>query len=96
MKTATILIKTEPRLKQQAQKLAEQCGVSLSAVLSRSLQLFVDNRSITFSAEPELVPNAKTARALRRQIIEARAGKNMSPTFNTSEDAIAYLKGLCK
>ena len=98
MKSATILIKTEPQLKLRAQKLAEKCGVSLSSVITHSLQMFIRDRSITFAADDgkALVPNARTAKALTKQLRDVKAGKNLSPQFSTSVDAIAYLKSVCK
>lgn len=96
MKSATILIKTDPQLKLQAQKLAEKCGVSLSSVLSRALQVFVRDRAVTFSADDAPVPNAKTGAILRAQVRDMKSKKKISPTFSSKSAAIAHLRAVCK
>ncbi len=97
MKSATILLKTDPRLKADAQQLAEMCGISLNAVLSRSLQLFVRDRCITFADDvPAVVPNGRTAKLLKTQLADLSSKKNLSRTFRTADNAIAHLKSVCK
>lgn len=51
MNTHTILnIKTDKRLKAEAQKVAEEIGVPLSTVMNAFLKQFVRDKEITFSA----------------------------------------------
>lgn len=75
----TLLFKTDKKLKEAAQSVAREMGLPLSAFLNEQLRRLVDERKAEFRAP--LVPNAKTARILRRRIADARAGRNMSPIF---------------
>ncbi|HSH18753.1 MAG TPA: type II toxin-antitoxin system RelB/DinJ family antitoxin [Candidatus Saccharimonadales bacterium] len=68
-KYAIINLKTDPELKEQAAKVADKLGISLSAVLNNELKRFATEQRVTFEALE--VPNAATARALaasRKQI----------------------------
>ena len=49
MKSAIINVKTDSKTKQAAQKLAEEIGLSLSAVINGQLKQFVRDQAITFS-----------------------------------------------
>lgn len=87
MNTASILIKTDQKVKEEAQKTAKEMGLSLNTVVTRLLKEFARKKVITFASE-ELTPYAKaqlkTARENRLQ------GKG-SPIFDNAEDAIAWL-----
>ncbi len=97
MKSATILLKTDPQLKADAQKLAEKCGISLNAVLSRSLEVFVRDRSITFADDATAyLPNARTAKELKTQLRNVRSRKNVGPAFGTAKEAMMHLKKVCR
>ena len=87
MNTASILIKTDPKVKREAQKTAEELGLSLSAIITGLLKEFVKRKTITFTSE-ELTPYA------RAQLEKARENRKQgkgSPIFDTAEDAIAWL-----
>jgi len=43
-----IIVKTDSKLKSQAQKVAAELGLTLSAVIKRYLEIFVENKSISF------------------------------------------------
>lgn len=49
-----INIKTEKEVKQNAQKLAQNLGFSLSAVLNAYLKQFVRNKAVHFSIVPQM------------------------------------------
>jgi addiction module RelB/DinJ family antitoxin len=51
MNTASIFIKTEPKIKEEAEKTAEELGFSLSSILNAFLRQFVKTKTITFSAK---------------------------------------------
>lgn len=51
MNTASILIKTEPKVKEEAQRTAKELGLSLSSVVTRLLKQFVETKTITYTAE---------------------------------------------
>jgi addiction module RelB/DinJ family antitoxin len=90
MNTATIFIKTEPNVKEAAQKTAKELGFSLSSILNGFLRQFVKTKTITFSANPlDEVPNTQTRLLLQQSEEEARTGKTIS--FSSGEAALDYL-----
>jgi len=52
MKTAVINIKTNPKIKMEAQKVAAELGLSLSAVINGYLREFVEVEKIYFKRKP--------------------------------------------
>ena len=46
-----IIVKTDSKLKSQAQKVASELGLSLSAVIKKYLKTFVETKSISFGKE---------------------------------------------
>lgn len=89
MKTASILIKTDPKVKEKAQKTAEELGFSLSSILNAFLRQFVKTKTINFSARDE-VPNEYFKNAIKKAREERKQGK-VSPIFDNADDAIAWL-----
>jgi addiction module RelB/DinJ family antitoxin len=89
MNNATIFIKTEPKVKEEAQKTAKALGFSLSSILNAYLRQFVKTKSINFSAHDE-IPNEYFKKAIKKAREERKKGK-ASPIFDTAEDAIAWL-----
>lgn len=87
MNTASILIKTDQKVKEEAQQAAKEVGLSLSAVVTQLLKEFVRRKTITFTSE-ELTPHAKEL--IKRAREHRKQGKS-SPIFDTAEDAIAWL-----
>ncbi|MEK7568533.1 MAG: type II toxin-antitoxin system RelB/DinJ family antitoxin [Patescibacteria group bacterium] len=49
MKTAVLNIKIDPKVKNEAQKVADELGLSLSAIINALLKDLVRNKSISFS-----------------------------------------------
>lgn len=88
----TLLVKTDKKLKQEAQKLAKGMGIPLSAVINESLRTFVVSKQASFRAS--LMPNAKTSKSLRRILRDADEGKNMSPVFHSGMEMDKYLARL--
>lgn len=90
MKTV-INIKTDKETKKKAQELAEELGVPLSTIINVYLRQFVRTREFSFSLAYSMSPY------LEKIIIEAEKdiadGKNISPVFENSKEAIAWLKG---
>lgn len=88
MKTAVINIKTDPKLKKQAQEIASNMGLSLSVVMVNYLKKFVQEKSIDFSAPLE--PSDYLLESIKKSEKELSRGE-VSPTFDNVEDAIAWL-----
>lgn len=85
MNTVALLTRVEPKVKAEAQKTAKKMGLSLSAVVNRLLQEFIETKTITYTEEP--TPYLKAI--LRR----ARKNRDQdSPTFNTGAEAVKWLE----
>ena len=89
MNSAVINIKTDTKTKSEAQKLADEMGLTLTAVLNRYLRHFVKTKSVTFSVDDE-EPSAFLLKAMKKSD-EQLNEKNVSPTFEDAEDAIEWL-----
>ena len=91
MKTV-INIKTDLKLKRDAQKLAKEVGIPMSLVINNALRKFVTQRAVFIEAP--LIPNIKTAKILDKALKDIKTGKNLSPVFNTAEEMDRYLDSL--
>jgi addiction module RelB/DinJ family antitoxin len=89
MKTAVINIKTDPKLKAQAQEVAANLGFSLSSVINAYLRQLIRTKTVTFSAVDE-VPSDYLVQTLKESEEDRLAGRT-SPTFDSAEDAVAWL-----
>ena len=92
MNTHTILnIKTDKKLKAEAQKVAAELGVPLTTVMNAFLKQFVRDKEITLSSDP-----LRPTPYLERRILEAEAeyetGKAV--VFKNGNDFIKHLKTL--
>ena len=87
-----LTVKTDKKLKEEAQDLARSLGFPLGTLINAQLRQFVRDRQAIFS-EP-LVPNAKTAKRLRRLIADADAGRNMVGPFDAGKELDDYLLAL--
>ena len=83
MNTVSILIKTDKKLKEEAQKTAEEMGISLTSVINRYLKHFVQAKSITFSIDDE-IPNQYMRDSLKQSEEEYKADKAIS--FDTQKE----------
>lgn len=88
--TTVIHLKADKEVKENAQKLAKELGLSLSDVINASLRNFIRTRAITFSDVPTITP--QFAKKLDRIMKDIKAGKNLSPGFKTAEEFIKSLK----
>jgi DNA-damage-inducible protein J len=93
MNTASILVKTDPKIKKQAKQTAEEMGISLTSVINRYLKHFIQTKSITFTVNDE-IPNQTTIAALRQSEADVKAGRVIS--FDSGQDALDYVKSLLK
>ena len=88
MKTL-INIKADKEIKEAAQYIAQELGLSLSAVMNAYLRQFIREKSVEFSLKPRLKP--QVLKRLRQAEKDYKAGKNISPVFSSTRDAIKYL-----
>ena len=87
--TTVLNVKIDKELKKQAQEAAKSMGLPVSIVVSASLKEFVKTRSITISDEGELKP--EVIKELLQISADAKAGKNVSPTFDNLEESFDWL-----
>ena len=83
MKTTTS-VKLDKDVKEEASKLANELGLSLSSVINATLKQFVNERRVVFSAHPEF--NERTKRELRAALADAKRGKNLIGPFTDTEE----------
>ena len=87
MNTTSLHIKIEPDVKQQAQKTADELGISLSAVVKVLLKQFVRTKQLSVSI-PEM-PSDYLLHSLEQSDEEIKEGKVIS--FESGSDALSYL-----
>lgn len=84
MKTTAINIKTNIEIKNGAQRLAEEMGLSLSAIVTASLKQFIRTGELQLSVSPRMTS------CLEKVIWEARKdyklGRNISGPFYNAND----------
>lgn len=85
-------LKTERKIKEQAQKLASEMGFSLGTLINAFLRQFVKDRSLNFTADPKLELSPEMKSVLHEVELDIREGKNVSPQFSDPQAALAYLK----
>ena len=89
MNTAVINIKTDLQTKTKAQKLADEMGLTLTAIINRYLKHFVKTKSVTFSADNDQ-PSEFLLNAIKKSEEQLKSGE-ASPTFDNADDAITWL-----
>ena len=94
MNTTVINIKTDKNLKKDAQTLAKNFGLPLSAVVNIYLREFVREKRIIFSEPP--MPNAKTRKILDQALKDIKQGKNLAGPFKSAEEMDNFLDSIKK
>ena len=92
MKTAIINIKTDMRTKEEAQKLAEELGFSLSSIVTASLKQFIRTQEIHVSAKKVMSPYLEEILNGVEHDITTR--KNLSRSFKSGKEMDTYLDTL--
>lgn len=85
-----INVKTDKKVKEDAKKIAEELGLSLSAVVNAQLKQFIRNRSVYFSTIPRMTKELEDI--IGRAEKDFTNKKHISPHFSSAHEAIAYLK----
>ena len=82
MKTAVLNIKIDPKVKQEAQKVADKLGFSLSAIVNASLKNLARNKTVSYSL---LEPSPMLEKAIREARKDRANGKSVGPFSNVSD-----------
>lgn len=83
-----INIRTDARIKNGAQAVAEKLGLSLSAVINAYLRQLIRTRSVSFSLSEE--PTDYLLKTLRNSKKDIKEGF-VSPAFDNAKDADRWL-----
>ncbi len=89
MKTV-IHIKTDKKLKDQADKLAEHMGFSLGTLINAALRQFVHDREVHFS--DALRPSPYLQKVITEVESDLKTGKNMYGPFADAKSAAKFLR----
>jgi addiction module RelB/DinJ family antitoxin len=92
MSKTVINIKADKEVKENAQKLAQELGLSLSDVMNAALRNFIRTRETTFSSIPHMTPELE--RLLGNVEKDVKEKKNISGSFSTAKEVNAYLDSL--
>lgn len=93
MKTV-LNIKIDPLTKKDAAKLANNMGLSLSAVVNSFLRNYIQTQELHITAAPRMTPYLEKIVAMARE--DWALGKNISSPFTTSEQIEKHLLKLTK
>ncbi len=91
MKTV-INIKADKEVKENAQGIAKELGLSLSDVINASLRNFIRTREVYFSAIPRMT--LEFERFLGHVEKDIKERKNLSPALSSSAEINDYLDNL--
>ena len=93
MNTTSLHIKIEPSIKEQAQKTADELGLSLSAVTKALLKEFVRTKRLAVGGSERLeIPNARLRKSLQQSEKDIKAGRTIK--FKNIDEAIGYIDAL--
>lgn len=87
-----INIKTEKEVKQNAQKLAQSLGLSLSAVINAYLKQFVRNKAVNFSIAPQM--SSALGNLLKGIEFDIQRGRNLSDAVTSKNELKKYFNSL--
>ena len=90
MNTTAIYIKTDPEVKEKAQLVARNLGLSLSAILNAYLKQLIKTKTVTFTTNDEEL-NDYTLAVMKQAEKDYKKG-NTSPAFKSGEEAVAWLE----
>ncbi|MBI3627630.1 MAG: type II toxin-antitoxin system RelB/DinJ family antitoxin [Candidatus Sungbacteria bacterium] len=91
MEKILLNIKTDKKLKEEAQLAARELGLPLGTIINAYLKEFIREKRVIFSAPP--VPNRRTQKLLMQIIKDIRGRKNARGPF-THKEALQYLDRL--
>ena len=84
-------VKTDSKLKREAQRVAKEAGIPISLVVNNALRKFIVKRSITIEAP--LTPNEKIAKELKKSIADINSGKaRLYGPFKSGKELVESLR----
>lgn len=89
--TTQVIFKMDKDLKDRAMKKAKERGVAFSTILKLATEAFVADE-LDIRVEKIENFNVKTQKLIKQAIEDAKTGRNQSPAFDNTKDAITWLK----
>jgi len=89
MATAIINIKTDLKVKKEAQKITADLGLTLSGAINGFLKQLIRNRAVVFSLNEDH-PSEYLMKSLELSAKERRSGKTYS--FKNNKEALNFIK----
>ncbi len=86
----TITIKTNSSLRQEAKRIAEELGITLTAVVNAFLRQFVRERK--FSVSASAMPTKRKIAILEKISREMDEGRGITGTFSDLDSLFNHLK----
>ena len=86
---AVINIRTNANIKKQAQEIAKNLGLNLSALINAYLRQLIRTKTVSFSLEEE--PSDYLVRSLEKSKKDIKNGY-VSPLFTDPDEALKWLK----
>ena len=90
MGTAVINIRTDAKVKSQAQKIAAELGISLSGLINGFIRHLIRTKRVEFDLLSE-EPSDYLIQALKESEADIKAGR-VSPGFDDVDEAIGWLE----
>ncbi|AKM79098.1 MAG: hypothetical protein UX85_C0003G0104 [Candidatus Beckwithbacteria bacterium GW2011_GWB1_47_15] len=87
--TAVINIRTDARIKAQAQRVAKEAGLTLSGLINFLIRTVVKTKKLEFDLNE--TPSPYLIESLKESEEDIKAGR-VSPAFDNVKDAIAWLE----
>jgi len=87
--TTVIHVKADKEVKENAQKVAKDLGLTLSDVINASLRNFIRTREVIFSDIPQMTP--ELGKLLDKADEDIKKGRNLSPAFKSAKEMDEYL-----
>ncbi|MEX2029168.1 MAG: type II toxin-antitoxin system RelB/DinJ family antitoxin [Candidatus Paceibacterota bacterium] len=82
MKTSALSIKIDPKVKKEAQKVADELGFSLSAIVNASLKNLARSKTVSYSL---LEPTPMLKKAMLSARRDRAKGKSIGPFSNVKD-----------
>jgi len=92
MAKTVLNVKTDVEVKKEAQDIARELGLPLSTIVNAYLKDLIRERSVTFSVDLKLKPEA--AKRIDKAREDFKKGVNISPEFSSVAEMDAYLDTL--
>lgn len=89
---ALINIKTDKEVKKDAQKIAGNLGLSLSAIINAYLKQFVRNKEVYFSIVSKMTPELE--KLLGSTETDIKNKRNLSKSISSKKELELYLSSL--